>query len=183
MATCGMTPAMVRNMKASRNPSAAFTEMTRTPQSKGPRSVKWQREFKAKMRRLKTLPPGGAEFNETVKRLSQLSRLLGYRGYWEVLERVSVLLDPALMAKAEEIRPLLEEEGRNVTLGVRATRYANGWFFKAFVAPRCDSALIDQPTADTLQGQVADVLRREAAALTAMADRLEKRKPAKARAV
>lgn len=173
-----MTPKKKTVKKARTADSIMDAVHRKREQRRGPRLDKWRAELEALLKQLPKLKPGSKEFNAGYCRIMQLTPLTNISRYSERLEWITSMIAPELQAKAKELEAALKEESRSVSVITSASLFANGWFPNVYAHINPDSELLSHVTADSLPGQVAEVLRREAKALNAMADRIE-RKPSR----
>jgi hypothetical protein len=140
--------------------------------SRGPRVKAWCKELNAKRRQLKKSRPGTPAFCQLARRVTQLAGLtIGYTSYSDIQGEVVTALNPDYYGKCMELGRLCDDRvscyptwnawtDDTSVGGVYVTIHVQGGFLKC--------------SADELPGELAKMLRREASALNAMADKIEK---------
>jgi len=160
-----------------------FEEMQKERDARrGPRIDKWRTEYKSLQKRLPKLEPGSEEFNAAYHRFMKLGMSVGVLRYPEKEDWITSLIVPELAAKAAKLQEMLKEEKRSVSVNVRASLYANGWLPRVQVILYPSVEYLQRPTAGNITGDLVKILRQEARAIMAMADKIEHKAKRKAAA-
>lgn len=135
----------------------------------GPRVAKWQQEWDELLAKLPKLAPESEEFYNTWDRLvCGLGRHIDGERYFALKELVVSLVAPKLVRRAAAIQKRL---GTSATIMLDALPMRDGWQTQTSVWFHRQESFFD--TQD-VNADVAAMLRREAEALTALADKIEK---------
>lgn len=143
--------------------------MSKTAKSVGPRVAKWNKEFDSLFAKLKRLDPNGTEFIDAYCRLIDLAvKHIDHRRWNEFTAAMPILALPEL---AEEVAAIQERLGDEAAISIDARPGNEGWRSQVCVNVWRHVSLFDPAN---ITAEVAATLRREAAALNAMAERVDK---------